>query len=279
LAVAEWYVVEKHLSAWSEYLHEAKCLVRTYGDRHQPPLFRGLARSDWALETTLDRSYPDVQSFLEYYRRVSACKSAVEMLTGRRWENVPDYGELRAAAENDLDQLTTILTGQQEILEFLLYLRHHGFPSPLLDWTASPYVAAFFAFEPDESGKGDRAGVFAFVRGSSGGIFESGSQLRLVGRYGRSHVRHVYQQCSYTMCFEKQPSDYLIRRHDNEVMTGAANPDGIILKFTIPASERLVALKELELMNVNAFSLYGSEDSLIRTLGIREFLLGRSESG
>jgi hypothetical protein len=74
------------------------------------------------------------------------------------------------------------------------------------------------------------------------------------------------------MCIEKKPADYLIQRHDDEVMAEAAAPDGTALKFTIPAREQLVALKDLELMNVNAFSLFGSEDSLIRTVERREFL-------
>jgi hypothetical protein len=198
-------VIEKHLSRWPEHLEEVRCLARSYGDRTQPPVFRGLARSDWRLETTLDRLYPDERSFLAYYRKAAACKRAVEMLTGRRWEHVPDYWELRQKAEDDLDRLTTILTGQQEILEFLLYLRHHGFPSPLLDWTASPYVAAFFAFDIPEINEAERVGVYAFVRGRSRGIFRSERQLWLVGRYGRSHARHLYQQSSYTMCLEKIP--------------------------------------------------------------------------
>ncbi len=177
--------------------------------------------------------------------------------------------------EKDLDRLTTILTGKQEIFEFLLYLRHHGFPSPLLDWTTSPYVAAFFAFDAPATPKVDRVAVFAFVRNRSDGKFKSERKLKMVGRYGRSHARHFYQQSSYTMCFEKRPADYLIQRHDDEVMTEAAAPDGTVLKFTIPAKERLVVLKELELMNVNPFSLFGSEDSLIRTVERHEFMFRR----
>ncbi len=261
---------EKNVSGWGEYVEEVRRLASSCAGLHKPPLFRGLAQSDWGLQTTLGRSYPAVRSFLEYYRKVSASKGAVEMLTARRWDNVPEYGELREMVGTDLDRLTTILTGRQEILEFLLYLRHHGFPSPLLDWTASPYVAAFFAFEAPACA--EKVGVFAFVPARSGGIFKSERRVQIVGPYGRSHVRHVYQQSWYTMSIKKEPSDYLIQDHDDEVMTEAAE-QGRFLKFVIPASERLVALKELQLMNVNAFSLFGSEDSLIRTLATREFLL------
>lgn len=271
-------MIEKPLSSWSEYLEEVRCLARACRDRRPPPLFRGLARSGWHLETTLERFYQDEhsdldRSFLQYYRKAAACKSAVEMLTGRRWEHVPDYGELKEmVGEGDPDRLTSILTSQEEIYEFLLYLRHHGFPSPLLDWTASPYVAAFFAFHAAVTSEADRVRVYAFVRGRSGGVFSSERQLIYVGPYGRSHARHLYQQSSYTMCVEKQPADYLIQGHHDEVMTDAAREDGMVLQFTIPVAERLEALKDLELMNLNAFSLFGSEDSLVNTLARREFI-------
>jgi hypothetical protein len=45
-----------------------------------------------------------------------------------------------------------------------------------------------------------------------------------------------------------------------------------LVKISIPITERAIALKQLELMNINAFSLFGSEDSLIRTVARRELL-------
>jgi hypothetical protein len=56
------------------------------------------------------------------------------------------------------------------------------------------------------------------------------------------------------------------------VLRKGVGSNGQLFKITIPVEERLTALKQLELMNINAFSLFGSEDSLIRTVARRELL-------
>jgi hypothetical protein len=45
----------------------------------------------------------------------------------------------------------------------------------------------------------------------------------------------------------------------------------LLWRFNIPWRERTKVLKSLDAYNLNAFSLFGSEESLMETVSLREF--------
>lgn len=52
---------------------------------------------------------------------------------------------------------------------------------------------------------------------------------------------------------------------------------GLGLEFNLPTSEKWKVLKYLDAHNINGFSLYGSEEGLMKTLVIREMHLGSKD--
>jgi hypothetical protein len=233
----------------------------------QEPLFRGLGNSRWTLATTLERSL-DVagkETFLGYYQGASRCKPAVDSLTNRRWENIPDLPTFAELLQSStwLDQ---VLWQNPAIYQFLIYLRHHGCPSPLLDWTVSPYIAAMFAYDSMDA-SATHVAVQTYAR-DSGQSFGSDAHLFVVGPYIATHPRHYLQQSRYSLGVgtlfknfgEQVHTDYKFLAHD-EVLRRSTNRD-IVERILVPAKDRTVALKELDSMNINPYSVFGSEDGL-----------------
>jgi len=103
-------------------------------------LYRGQSDSRWGLRTSFHRSG---RSNLERYFR----------------EDVPKlYRHIHAATGLKFD-----LNSNDELGSLLYLAQHHGYPTPLLDWTYSPYVAAFFAFSGvDVPEEGQYVRVFVF---------------------------------------------------------------------------------------------------------------------
>ena len=96
--------------------------------------------------------------------------------------------------------------------------------------------------------------------------------MRVVSRYGpyvKTHRRHVLQQSEYTFCLGFE-SEWRFEQYDT-IFDPGLHQQGMCWKFTIPSTERPRVLRLLDEYNLNAFSLFGSEDSMMETLAVREF--------
>ena len=109
-------------------------------DHYSKILFRGQSDASWKLTTTLERFSDREFTIHAYHRLLQQIQHKFSAHTG---------STLTAGKSNDgVAEAWQEVTGGlvPHLLEFMIYLRHCGFPSPLLDWTASPYIASYFAY-------------------------------------------------------------------------------------------------------------------------------------
>jgi hypothetical protein len=63
--------------------------------------------------------------------------------------------------------------------------------------------------------------------------------------------------------------------HEETIASDEGQPPNRLWKFNLPSGERLKVLGQLDDMNLNAYSLFGSEESLMDTIALREMELHR----
>ena len=234
-------------------------------------LFRGHSDSTWLLETTLDRFFSKPLSLFDYYRHAFMASSKIGAFTEVKW-NIPSLDEYEQWLR-DHDHLSF---HDFKAYDYFAYLRHHGFPSPLLDWTQSPYISAFFAFRSVSTGVKSVA-VYAYQEYPGVGKFRSSSapSIHRLGPYVSAHKRHFLQQSQYTFCTEIVDEAVRYTKHQSVVSRNNQEQD-LLWKFIIPVSERRSFLARLNRMNINSFSLFGSEDILVETIALSDiYVLGR----
>ena len=255
------------LNCWEDFETEISLLFvdlenkRKETDLHvSSPLFRGHAKKSWKLETTLER-YSKIKYSMEDYNRIlRVIEPAVSSFTSKSWnifsdENVDDTNPYSPPLNYD----------------FMIYLRHHGFPSPLLDWTRSPYVAAFFAFQPRLEIEDENIAIYSYVEyyGNLKGGSNNEALIVHLGPYVQTHKRHFIQQCEYTICKKHIKNNYFYCNHEEAFQRNEPEQD-ILKKYLIPRSERSKFLSKLGFMNINSYSLFVNEESLMATLAYQE---------
>jgi hypothetical protein len=94
--------------------------------------------------------------------------------------------------------------------------------------------------------------------------------IRALGQYVRTHGRHYRQQSRYTICGQFAPeTGWYFVSHDRVFDLGSDRQD-VLWKFVIPASERRNVMSLLDAFNLNAFSLFGSDEGLMERPAFRE---------
>lgn len=267
---------ETDVKDWEDFERQVEELRQQYA-AHRALVFRGLGDSTWPLTTTLERQGNVEMPFADYYRVIAASQPQIRTFTTTTWDEIATYPEIeKLAREYDAFHLH-LWGGQLRALGYMAYLRHHGFPSPLMDWTRSPYIAAFFAFRSAVKPLQDKVSVFAFCERPTG-IKGGGSNEAQIFRLGpnvRAHRRHYLQQGEYTICLRWELDvPWRFVPHETVFSRNDATQD-VLWKFNIPWAERIKVLKSLDDHNVNAFSLFESDEALLETIGLRRLTLER----
>ena len=266
------------MKSWEEFEEQVCRSFIKKGDGAM--LFRGQPNGRWKLESTLYRKCDDY-ILGKYLYQIGDFYNKAKVFADLPWNlDVYDFGfsKWKGLVEaSDIEKIRHL----KQIVEYMVYLRHHGYPSPLLDWSRSPYVAAFFACCQD-SEKADTVAIFQYQQSPNGircGI-DCGYDIRVINYPIETHRRHYLQQSCYIVALKTSSecdefcSYEKIAEESNEEAGQYGSSQDVIIKYTLPKSERKKILNSLDAMNISYLSLFGDEQALIDTLALQIFELG-----
>lgn len=228
---------------WADFVGE----IQTHIPYDRRFIYRGQANSEWPLRTCLHRT--------GQWRTPEDIVSYMEQIVPFAHESVAAWEGIRRDLGNPF-----------ELAQFVAYLQHNGFPTPLLDWTYSPYVAGFFAFEGINHYQPEYDNICIYC-------FDKEAWLRSFAqsydyRDKNMHVSILEPSCFGNPKMMLQQGLFMYTNLDDIEGHVEANqkdkPNCFLRKYRIHCGEQAAALRQLRLMNITRMQLFPSVESVCR---------------
>jgi len=245
---------------WAEYKNFVSTLSENWA-------FRGQQSSNWDLRNAIERT-----DFIHIYH-------GIEM----------DFlSEFQRGARNYLNKDET----PEHIIEWLALMQHHGAPTRLLDFTRSPFIAPFFAFEKCAVKHNSSVAIWAMnikhLRNRSlevlAGKFAD-DLLESKNLINEKLFEKIFVENKHRLVFPVEPFR-MNRRYSVQqsvfVSTGTAQEpfmeqlkflgediNKAVIKIELPAQLQKEVLRDLQRMNLNQASLFPDLDGYAGSLRLK----------
>lgn len=264
LAGADGFV-EIQLRTWKQFKSSLFETIKKeqakygYGAAERKPnfLFRGQSCSNWHLLSNFDRIIIDREKV----------PAEVTALYDDMLRAFFDNGhELDAFGPElsffDVSSFELIANKDNLHSDLEAYAQHHGLPTRLLDWSESPYVAAFFAAAEPDKCRSRHIAIWCLDTNGAAELL-SDHDLFIQSRNLHAGQRQVWQRAAFTINRTNMlETDKVFLSSSGRLRITPKFP--VLFKFTIPVSQTAEILRDLEFMRITYLSIYPDTEGVVK---------------